>query len=269
MIVVYADPSLELEVWALFDYLAMLADQGAVFRDGHPISFGWTTIWLQAQRRPDGATELVAEEPVYEESDPENERRPDLTATLRVLEAQRQVLANTGAKAQSIDFDQHLLVVRGSVAAPKVFLMRVASPGGRMTGWRLAPVDVKVGEFEVDSIPVHQLVRERPALLSAMVLPEGYVAYFDGDEVEAVLDDSDTLVWQRDATASGEGNVTDTDPEPADAGDRDGPSPSPGLSPSSVPAPPEGAADTQGDAPNIPTPYDFDGRPPSAPDASP
>lgn len=197
IVVVRADVETHGELDQLFNHLWTIKDQGAVFRDGQPIAIGWTTVYLALRKAADGSTYFMAQEPEYD-GDPENVRRDDLSATLRVLAEQRSVLERSGSEAQAVNFDQHLLTVRGALEAENVFLMRVSSPGGRMTGWRLAPTDVQMGDFEVDSIPVYELLAKRPALVSALILPDAWMAYFQGEELVALVDPANAVAWSHE-----------------------------------------------------------------------
>jgi hypothetical protein len=43
---------------------------------------------------------------------------------------------------------------------------------------------------------VYQLLHRRPVVLSVLALPVGYLAAFDGDSIETVLDTNDHNLWQ-------------------------------------------------------------------------
>ncbi len=207
LVVVRADSAQHLELDNLFDHLWVIKDQGAVFHDAQPVPLGWTTVWLSARRAPDGSSYFMVQEPVYEGA-AEDERRDDLSVTLGVLAGQRRVLALSGADAQTVDYDQHLLVVRGALDTPQVYLTRVASPGGRMTGWRVAPLEIE-GEMEIDSLTVYELYRRRPALAQALMLPDGWMAYFDDAELMALVDPHDQLVWSSTEPDPSEGATSE------------------------------------------------------------
>ena len=195
-LLITADPELDLEMQAFVDLLWQMYNDGARLYDGQKLAVGWTTLSFRSQRGPEGGQFFVVSAPDY--SDEAGEKSSDdLSATLRVLQAQREWLLRVEVLPEPINFDQHVLVVRGAIDTEQVFLVRVESPGGRLTGWRLAPVDVQAGNMgEVDSVPVHELWRRRPALLQTLLLPAGYMSYFSGDEVVAIVDGADQVVWQ-------------------------------------------------------------------------
>lgn len=191
-VVAYCDPGLGREVGILFDIIQDMVDQGAKVAAGLRVHAGWTTLSLVEE-----GGELVFQEPDYDAKEPETAMRLDVTASLRMLVDQTEILARVGLAGQDINFDQHVLMVHGTMDMEKVYLVRVESPGGRMTGWRVAPTEDQEGEMEIDSIPLYELYRKRPGLVRAMLLPVGYMAFFTGDEIDVIVDPEDHPVWER------------------------------------------------------------------------
>lgn len=202
-ILVHADPALDGEVERLFEVFAALRAEAFVIGDASELPIGWTRLRFAVE----GATIRVLE-PDYD-NDPEHAWRPDISVSLATLARQRAVLELVDVPGEAIDFDRHVLVVRGALAQPDVFLLRVASPGGRMTGWRLSPTAGMQPEDEVDSLPVHEILRARPELVDAMLLPAGYMAFFTGERLVTLVDEHDAVVWDwaRDGELSGLGQV--------------------------------------------------------------
>lgn len=210
-IVVHADPSLDGEVERLFEVFAALRAEAFVIADATELPIGWTRLRFAVE----GPTITVLE-PDYD-GDPEQGWRPDISVSLATLARQRAVLELVDVEGEAIDFDRHVLVVRGALEQPDVFLLRVTSPGGRMTGWRLSPTAGMQPEDEVDSLPVHEILRARPELVDAMLLPAGYMAFFTGERLTTLVDEQDAVVWDwaRDGELSGLGRVVGEDePDP-------------------------------------------------------
>ncbi|MFO7566649.1 MAG: hypothetical protein R6X02_28660 [Enhygromyxa sp.] len=187
-IYVYADPALAPEVARLFALFEDLqAEQVPIDRTTR-LPIGWTTLSFAAE-----GARLFVEEPDYA-NQPETRTRRDVSVSLRTLARQRAVLEHAGVAGQPIDFDQHVLAFRGALEAQEVFLLRVESPGGRMTGWRLSPNEEVPEDAEVDSLPVYEILAARPALLDAMLLPVGYMAFYSGDTLTTVVNEHDEVV---------------------------------------------------------------------------
>lgn len=194
MVVVYAAPRLRAEVELLFEYLAMLSQKGLDLAPGYRLHFGWTTLTLTEQQG-----EFVFYEPDYDAIDPEGSTREDISASLDVLTDQNAVLLKARQRPAPVNFDQHVLVSRGALEASEVYLVRVESPGARLTGWRIAPTEGDVAAAEVDSLPVHEVYKRRPDLLSAMLLPPGFMAFYDAEGLQVLVDGQDEPVWVRPA----------------------------------------------------------------------
>jgi hypothetical protein len=43
---------------------------------------------------------------------------------------------------------------------------------------------------------VYQLLKLRPSLLQALAIPRGYLVVFNGDEIEAVLNEEEIDIWE-------------------------------------------------------------------------
>jgi hypothetical protein len=57
-------------------------------------------------------------------------------------------------------------------------------------------------------LPVYEILAARPALLDAMLLPPGYMAFYSGDTLTTIVNESDEVVW--DSTFS----APEREPEP-------------------------------------------------------
>jgi hypothetical protein len=207
MIYVYADPSLKTEVARLFLLFEDLRAEQVQLDSTTRLPIGWTTLSFAVEDE-----RLVVEEPDYD-NQPETHTRQDISVSLATLARQRAVLEHAGVPGQPIDFDEHVLAIRGSLELDEVFLLRVESPGGRMTGWRLSPTDGIPEGAQTDSLPVYEILQARPALLDAMLLPPGYMAFFSGNTLTTIVNERDEVVW--DAMLSESQSRPETEPEPA------------------------------------------------------
>ena len=206
---VYADPALDGEVARLFLLFEDLRAEAVPITETTRLPIGWTTLSFT-----DDGERLVVQEPDYDH-EPESATRPDISVSIATLARQRQVLEQVGVAGAAIDFDQHVLTIRGVLEQAEVMLIRVESPGGRMTGWRLTPAAGIEDSDEIDSIPVYAILAARPELLDAMLLPPGYLVLYSGDQLTTIVNQNDEIVWEwtRDGdlprTHEGEGAGTD------------------------------------------------------------
>ena len=197
-LVVHADPSLAGEVARLLELFEELAARQVPITATTRIPIGWTTLSFAVEG--ERGERLVVLEPDYA-GRPEAQTRPDVSVSLATLARQRAVLEAAGVAGEAIDFDQHVLTITGSLDLDEVFLLRVESPGGRMTGWRLSPTEGIPEGAETESIPVHAILAARPSLLDAMLLPPGYMAFYSGDALTTIVNERDEVVWDRSLEA--------------------------------------------------------------------
>ncbi|EDM74339.1 hypothetical protein PPSIR1_11948 [Plesiocystis pacifica SIR-1] len=205
-VVAYADAHLEGEVQRLFLLLEDLRAEQVEISTRTRLPIGWTTLSFEAPvaEGPEsalGTSTLVVREPDYD-GEPEDATRADISVSLATLARQRGVLERVGVAGEAINFDQHVMAIQGALDIEEVLLLRVVSPGGRLTGWRLAPTAGISEEDELESLPVYAILQARPALLDAMLLPSGYMAYYSGDQLTTVLDGEDRVVWDWRAEGS-------------------------------------------------------------------
>jgi hypothetical protein len=213
-IYVYAAPELDREVARLFALFEDLASEQVPLDGSTRLPIGWTTLSFSIEG--ERGERLVVQEPNYADQ-PETHTRPDISLSLATLARQRAVLEQAQVHGAAINFDQHVLVIRGSLELDQVFLLRVESPGGRLTGWRLSPTEGIAAGSETESLPVYAILAARPALLDAMLLPPGYMAFYEGDAITTIVNERDEVVWDRtlEATPLGTGlERTDDHSEP-------------------------------------------------------
>lgn len=188
-IVVHADPALRGEVDRLFLLFEDLLAESVPLTETTRLPIGWTTLSFVVDH-----DRLLVEEPDYDD-DPEANTRPDISVSLATLARQRAVLQQVGVPGQAIDFDQHVLTIRGVLEREEVMLVRVESPGGRLTGWRLTPAEGLEDADEIESVPVHVILAARPELLDAMLLPPGYLALYSGARLTTIVNEANEIVW--------------------------------------------------------------------------
>jgi len=180
---------------ALLSKLEQLHEQGPTLQPGTSVQFGWSRLVLEAD---DG--ELVACEPDFD-GDPFHHSFPEVDRTLRVISEQAGVCQLVGAVGPDASFDQTMIVAKGHLAIPRIYLDRRAAEVEWFSGWFLGPFEEEVepirDEDQLESIYLYELLKLRPAVLSVLNLPTDYVVVFDGSEIELIFDSTGTLAWQR------------------------------------------------------------------------
>lgn len=189
-VIAYCNPRLSTSATALLDRLAGHVNAENPLRAGLEFADGWTTYTLVRE-----GEDFVLAEPDYDAPDPESTVRPDVTVSLDVLERQMELARRCGVDVAPVDFDQHVIGGAGVLDVDDVMLLRVESPGGRMTGWRIAPASGELGEGELESWPVHALWKQRPVLLDALLLPPGIMAFYAKDTLQVVVGADNEPIW--------------------------------------------------------------------------
>jgi len=157
--------------WVL-EVLGRLPPGGLI--PGRTLRFGWSSLRLD----PRGDS-LVVTEPDFD-GDPLKDWRDDITVTLRVQGRMLETTQTVGVDPVFPRYSDTLAALPGWAESPRVALARVRAPEGTDSGWLVLPPGTP-GDTPFDTLPVHALLRRRAALLSALALPSGWVAEFDGD----------------------------------------------------------------------------------------
>jgi len=174
----------------LLDLLGRRSAEGLDLRDGRSIQVGWTILKLRERKGG-----LVVCEPDYS-GDPFSDEREDLTASLLVQAQQNDILKRLGEKGEAAVFQDKIVLAKGCLREQRVYLERTPGAPEGDSGWYIGPAEDREAERELEALYVYQLLRVRPALMQVLALPPGYLVVFDGDNLEAVLNDRNVNVLQ-------------------------------------------------------------------------
>lgn len=103
-----------------------------------------------------------------------------------------------------MSFDQTMIVAKGHLATPRIYLDRRAAEVEGFSGWYLGPFDEEAESIQdqdqLESFYLYELLKLRPAVLSVLNLPTDYVVVFDGAEIEMMFNSTGTVVWPRSSS---------------------------------------------------------------------
>jgi hypothetical protein len=190
-LVAHCDPDLEVQAKSLLKLVEEADAKVGGLKDGTVIEFGWAPLRLRAED-----SDLVICEPDYSGS--ADRFVPTVNRTLRVVAEQSATLNALGVEGVAAKYDEGVVLKRGVLDLPRVYMHRRHPVSDRDSGWYVGPADDTGGPpdaSQLDAIQVYRLLDIRPALLRAMGLPAEYIVVFDGDEIEAVVDPSGRRVW--------------------------------------------------------------------------
>jgi hypothetical protein len=190
MVVVRAAAGAKEQAHWLLDTLAA-AHAKKKLAAGQTVQLGWTTLRLVSSKG-----ELHVHEPDYDDDSPET-TRDDVTVSLTVLARQKAVLDQVKAEGQPLDYDDKIVVAGGALHAKRVRMLRSGKAKSADSGWFVGFADEEASDDQLEALWVYQLLMERPALLSVLLLPPDYLVVFDGDEIVSIHDPADKDVWSQ------------------------------------------------------------------------
>ena len=172
----------------LLQRLTAAHEQGVQFTAGAALRFGWSVLVLR--READGRLQVC--EPDFAR-DPTADLRPEISTTLRVQAATRDLMAYLGVlDPVSVAYDQTVRVVGDVLDSHQLHLVRSVGDA-RSSGW-FATGALRTGADALADpvpMPVHRLLVHRPTLVPALALPVGSVVTMEGDRLVSVLDSDD------------------------------------------------------------------------------
>lgn len=185
------DADLETQARALLGALTEMHKGGPSLKSGSVVHYGWVDLRLEICDAE--ATVLRVCEPDFVGAGIEH-TIPRVDYTLRVLEEQARLLRTLGCSGEQTTCTDSVVVARDCLLEPRIYLERRAAVGRRDSGWYIGPVESSNGN-ELESVPAYRLLSLRPEVMPVLSLPRGYIATFDGERLEAILDDQDRRLW--------------------------------------------------------------------------
>lgn len=179
---------------AAADLLRAIARRHAAGPSLHPgsiVDVGWAPL----QVREGDAGEWQLCEPLYG-AEPVDWRR-GLDLTLAVLDSQATLVRALGVQPLATRCDQWLLVGPGVLQARSVLLERKPPVQEGDSGWFAAvndpaiPADRRLAERATAGT----LLMRKPAWTQVLALPVGYMALFERDRLDGILDEADREVY--------------------------------------------------------------------------
>lgn len=183
------------ELLAQGDYVADLiarhAVQGSDFVNGATFQVGWSILKLVMSGH-----QLELQEPDYA-GNPFRDHRSDISASLRVLLAQNELVRQTHADPWAARFDEKIVVQKGCLSKNRVYMERSPQPSAGDSGWCIGEAGSEQSApapSDLESLYSFQLLSLRPALLSCLLLPPGWLVVWQGQKIEAVVNAENQVV---------------------------------------------------------------------------
>lgn len=169
------------------------SERGAIFfQPGRTIQLGWSRLTLVRE-----GGELQVHEPDFD-TDPFTHTRNRLTVTLTVLAQQNDWLHRLQVDPVAFHYSDKFYVSHGTREVSNVFLQRM--PAGETETnppWAMKLLADPKRESDWEWVFVFSLLRFRPWYLPFLALPVGFLVVFQDDEVDAVIDPANRVVFAR------------------------------------------------------------------------
>jgi hypothetical protein len=169
----------------VLDVFEKLAVGGKVPVDGMQVRFGWSMLRLQGNEQV-----LQVTEPDFENWPAQNWNN-NLNTTFSVLSAQTTLLHRLKIEGEDVYFDQAVILARNVLEQSDIFMRRTLTTLSGDSGWLVGSLN-NPGELSDDSkieaLQIARLLTVKPELLTALILPVGYIAVFSDGELAQVMD---------------------------------------------------------------------------------
>lgn len=187
IIIIEAKTELHPQVESLFQILSKI--EGRKLVDGFSLQVGWTIYFLS--KKEDGY-HLFA--PNYNENPFENTTE-DLTVALWIQLQQSRFLRKLNLSGEAIKFSDKIVTAKNIAQVDNIYLQRSGDCEKGDSGWYIGPVNKDDDTEELEAFYAYQLLKLRPELIKALVLPFEYMAIFEKDEIKAILNENDEDIW--------------------------------------------------------------------------
>lgn len=188
-LVLHADARLEHQARALLGKAKdILSSRDRSKSEPTTIDFGWARFIVT--RNGDSWT---VHEPTFRGEASVN-TRDDVSLSLAVVFRQLAFVRLLGLEPQEVSFKDTLIYVPKNIRDRKLCMERSEKTQAGDSGWYVGPVDA--AQSDMVSRYTCELVHVRPSMLDALLLPEGSLVTWDGDEIESVFPPgAETSVW--------------------------------------------------------------------------
>ncbi|MBB6716534.1 immunity protein Imm33 domain-containing protein [Clostridium gasigenes] len=165
--------------------------ESSKFKNDFRIQIGWTIFTLL---EVDEGFIILA--PDYSKN-PLTDNTDDLTIALWIQLEQGTLLNKLKLIGELISFRDKIICTKGVLKEDNIYLERNGECEKGDSGWYIGPVDEANSNGELEAYYAYQIIKIRPSIIQTLVLPSGYMAVFNKDKLEAVLDENDIDILKK------------------------------------------------------------------------
>lgn len=157
----------------------------SILRDNFTIQVGFSIFKLKKVDE-----KFIVISPDYSKN-PLIDTTEDLTIALWIQLEQGILLNKLNLIGESISFQDKIICSKGVLKLDDIYLERSGECEKGDSGWYIGPVDEVNDNEELESYYAYQIIKIRPSIIQVLTLPNGYMAVFNKDRLDAVLDYND------------------------------------------------------------------------------
>lgn len=177
--------------WAA-DIVTNFKNQPPGIEDGVTIQLGWTLLKFI---KIDG--ELILCEPDYY-GNPFKDFKPDISTSLWALASQIDFVTGLDCQPYGFRFDEKVILKKGCLSEDKLYAHR-QNPSENDSGWYIGPASNMKNSLppdasELEAIYAFELLKTKPYILDALVLPINWIVVWDDNQVTHIFNENNECV---------------------------------------------------------------------------
>lgn len=166
-----------------------IGEKNGGLKDGETIRLSWTIIKVKETE-----TEFILCEPDFA-GNPFEHTVESVNMSLLVLAQQNDVLNKLKITGEPVLFSDKVVYDEDCLNKKRIYLERLDNVSEGDSGWYIGDAEDKTDKSKLKALYVYQLISVRPELLAVLSLPPEYVAIFDADKIEAVVNANNLNMW--------------------------------------------------------------------------
>jgi hypothetical protein len=166
-----------------------IGEKNGGLKDGETIRLSWTIIKVK-----ETSAEFILCEPDFA-GNPFEHTVENVNMSLLVLAQQNDVLNKLKITGEPVLFSDKVVYDNDCLNKERIYLERLNDVSEGDSGWYIGNAEDKTDKSELKALYVYQLLTIRPKLLSVLSLPSEYIAIFNADKIEAIVDSNNMNMW--------------------------------------------------------------------------
>jgi hypothetical protein len=188
-LVVRCDENFSAQADWLLQTVKEIGEKNGGLKDGETIRLSWTIIKVK-----ETDTEFILCEPDFAGNPFENTVE-SVNLSLLILAKQNDVLNKLKITGEPVLFSDKIVYDNDCLSKKRIYLERLSDVSNGDSGWYIGNAEDNSEKTELKALYVYQLLSIRPELMSVLSLPSEYIAIFDADKIEAIVDSNNINMW--------------------------------------------------------------------------